>query len=129
MIPQKKQVASLELSMQLEKLGVKQDTLLYWIQYTTSDGLKGEWIVTQLYDPWGGTIKLYSAPTVAELGEMLPARIKTYYGSWNYLHITKLENSKEWIVTYYHDEIKGNTLANACAKMLIYLIENKLMQV
>ena len=75
MIPLEKQVTSLELSMQLEKLGVKQDTLLYWIQYTTSDGLKGEWVVTQLYDPWGGIIKPYSAFTVAELGEMLPERV------------------------------------------------------
>ena len=127
MIPLEKQVTSLELSKQLKDTGVKQDSVYYWTWAEWNE--KTEWVLI----PRDRAIKLkkekYSAFTVAELGEMLPARIKTDYGSWNYLLIVKLENTKEWLIGYYHDEIKGNTLANACAKMLIYLIEHKLVEV
>ena len=123
MIPLENQVTSLEPSMRLKELGVEQDSLWYWGERTYSDGKD---IVSKSRLRSSAWNEICSAFTVAELGEMLPARIKTDYGSWNYLLIVKLENTKEWLIGYYHDEIKGNTLANACAKMLIYLIEHKL---
>jgi hypothetical protein len=70
-----------------------------------------------------------SAFTVAELGEMLPSG----YHSW----IGNMENEKgEWIcVEFSEPEFEfgdncqqANTEANVRAKMLIYLIENKLIE-
>lgn len=123
MIPLEKQVTSLELSMRLKELGVEQDSLWYWGERTFANGMD---IIDKEKANSSAWIKICSAFTVAELGEMLPARIKTDYGSWNYLLIAKLKNPKEWLIGYYHDEIRGDTEANARAKMLIWLIEHKL---
>ena len=110
------QVCSLELAKQLKELGVKQDSLFY----INANG-------NLFYKDNPTKIEGYSAFTATELCEGLPARIKTDYDSWTYLYIGKLENTKEWFVAYYHDEIKGNTLANACAKMRIHLLKNNLI--
>ena len=123
MIPLEKQVTSLEPSMRLKELGVKQDSLWYWGERTFANGAD---IIDKEKANSSAWIKICSAFTVAELGEALPSSIKTNYGDLNYLHIAKLKNSKEWLVAYFHDEIRGDTEANARAKMLIWLIENKL---
>ena len=131
---------SLELAKLLQELGVKQDSLFAW--YQSCGGVYCEYRVHQASRDAQSTyhdgyvelpVEICAAFTVAELGEMLPARIKTDYGCWTYLHITKLENTKEWVIDYNYlldiAEIRENTEADARAKMLIHLIENKLVGV
>ena len=129
-----KDQVSFELAKQLKELGMKQDSLWYWCEYNEENAVPCLKLDRLAYKFIRQNRKreIYSAFTIAELCEGLPARIKTDYyrsfssarGSWSYLHIGKVENTKEWFVGYYHDiEIKGSTLANACAKMRIHLLK------
>lgn len=107
------QVTSLELTKRLKELGVKQESAFYW-----HGGLQYPYLVQR---PNGSDT--ISAFTVAELGEMLPALCKTW------------QNINGWSCEHWND--KGNcfdgkiihevTEADARAKMLIYLLENKLI--
>lgn len=137
------QVTSLELSKKLKELGVKQESLFYWCEwseeklkysrdlgndYLISDGLKDKGVA--------------SAFTVAELGEMLPRVIKKKVDdNSSFKNIEKFflshdENTGEghassYTFYYYGEAFDGfskadKTEANARAKMLVYLIENKL---
>lgn len=110
------QVCSLELSKRLKELGVKQESLFCW---TTELDL--EFLPTRLRNP----NICVAAFTVAELGEMLPER-----------HRTHKEKDCWYVTTHHclrcdgHDHLwSDKNEANARAKMLIYLIENKLMEV
>jgi hypothetical protein len=116
------QVTNLELSKKLKELGVKQESLFWWV------GSKNdEWFVMSLRSDEKdlmvggkeGRKEGYSAFTVAELGEMLPKQFGT----------TK-DHQDRWYVynRIGYEEQYADTEANARAKMLIYLIENKLMQ-
>lgn len=135
-----KQVCSLELAKKLKELGVKQESLFYHLP------VRG---IVQ----WGYYYKeeipdSVSAFTVAELGEMLPS-----YEEWTTvstpdnppegdssgIHIfTSFYNSKwqvEFDVDTYIEKIsdlptfRADTEADARAKMLIYLLENKLITI
>jgi len=64
-----RQVCSLELAKKLKKLEVKQDSLRYWIYCPETK----EWVLAQR--KWTKNWKMYSAFTVAELGELLPFKI------------------------------------------------------
>lgn len=108
------QVCSLELAKQLKELGVKQESIWYWHKYQDRD--------------WEATLAEsdLSAFTVAELGEMLPE----FVGSWrehdNFWHCDNSElgeNRRVWLT------FNADTEADARAKMLIYLIENKLIKI
>ncbi len=108
------QVTNLELSKKLKELGVKQESLFVWY------GLPF-WIpVLDTFKNKDG-LELYSAFTVAELGEMLPHHVTStksinnyWYSDWQFNNGTEHveESDKE---------------ADVRAKMLIYLIENKLI--
>lgn len=129
------QVCSLKLAKKLKKLGVKQESLFWWNR--TTKRLYPSKIV------WAGSAWI-SAFTVAELGEMLPAIItKTMSTPFSrtdriyWLGISREWNTskgKDWTIHYTTQESKGHTLevlydkseANLRAKMLIYLLENKL---
>lgn len=136
------QVCSLELAKKLKELGVKQKSVFYW----TRDSLYG-WQLKREGELFEGSEWEHFecdgdvfAFTVAELGEMLPARINGFE-----LRIEKRDlfppGEKvgiEWEVAYYElgyeDELRfdkqaADTEADARAKMLIYLIENKIMTV
>jgi hypothetical protein len=122
------QVCSLELARKLKKLGVEQDSIFFWCKFLGSpdyDLISGENEPNEYDD-------LISAFTVAELGEMLPKKIREN----EYLRIIK--NGKNWEVAYgffdwdgFEDTCKRTdfTEADARAKMLIYLLENKLLKV
>ncbi len=86
----------------------------------------------------------YSAFTVAELGEILPKTFKASKDITFPKEIQRKEDVVEWnlemrngglevvYIWYYHEAmdyltIKGDTEAEARAKMLIYLLENKLI--
>ena len=118
------QVCSLELAQKLKELGVEQDSLWFWGNYESRMYQKDNgWRITDTlyagdYEAWIG--EHYSAFTVAELGEMLlnafikikDKEIIDPRGRYNRL-VKKMYSFEEE--------------ANARAKMLIYLLENKLI--
>ncbi len=120
-----KQVISLEYAKRLKELGVKQESLFEWRKYR--DGDHDVWVVCNKYaddwtDAWGRSKKCLDkvdAFIVAELGELLPEDYFSgkYFSKGNY-HIV----DKEGIT-----KAEAKTEANARAKMLIYLLENKLI--
>ena len=108
------QVCSFKLANKLKELGVKQESLFYWMSYYASPNMKGNtWHVDYPVDYDG---KHYPRPsnteisafTVAELGEMLPE---------------KIEATIEMLTLY--KEMENDTEANARAKMLICLLGEK----
>ena len=139
MIPNEKQVTSLEPSKRLKELGVTQDSLFYWckntkfkdknfeLEYGTPAG-------TWQYKPskkWLDGI-MYSAFTVAEFGELLPQYAMSYRIATNKFSckFCELIEDKKGIPKYGKAIIKvAHTEADARAKMLTQLIENKLVEV
>lgn len=136
------QVCSLELAKKLKELGVKQESYFYWSCdhiNTTQHGLSRY----NLHDGIESNSENWSAFTVAELGEILKD-IRFPMGTWigekcyQFLSI-KCSMLSVWL---QHDFDAGfsekqetvfkavnDTEANMRAKMLIYLIENKLIEV
>ncbi len=119
------QVVSLELAKKLKKLGVKQESLWYWVKLQ----LQG-WIINKGY---GRHKEYYSAFTVAELGEMLPQWVKV--GNRSHKFDYRGKNSyDQWVFAYHIDyqsplkTVFDKTEANARAKMLIYLKEKGLIK-
>jgi hypothetical protein len=132
------QVTSLELSKRLKDQAVKQTSYFKW-EY----GLDGHNEIFHSKDTSCG-LEYCSAFTANELLELLPACIDTkqtqpfkFYS----LKISKKNNNNpQYIVIYCYDEnistknlcydiyVSDKNLCNALAKMLIYLIENNLME-
>lgn len=107
------QVCSLKSAKKLKELGVKQGSL-FWFNLNNKIVIvfKGQ-----------DTRKFYSAFTVAELGEMLPKgcfSLKTESEEFPYRCEYKQING-------YTSASGADTEAEARAKMLIYLLENKLI--
>lgn len=118
------QVTSLELSKRLKELGVKQWSLFYW---SIADDRKTMEIRYQTYvsEVNEETVPYYSAFTVAELGEMFPQEYTSQkgliYGGYWVCGI--------WNVQEEQELQKARTEADARAKMLIYLLENNLINI
>jgi hypothetical protein len=122
----KKQVCSLKLAKQLKELGVKQESLFYWsldfFTHISGKKVKEESLMYKPIRQWPKDyIKKFLIPafTCAELGEMLPEDART---------------EKKWKDKCYQfrgfwggHEFWSKTEANARAKMLIYLLKNKLI--
>jgi hypothetical protein len=123
------QVCSLELAKKLKELGVGQNGLYVWVDNNHAGWeveLETE-TVLPVY-PSGYCV----AFTVAELGELLPLCVETDPGTDGLLRCYKLDEA--WQVGYfdmenneYVDAVEADTEADARAKMLIYLLENKLV--
>lgn len=125
------QVCSLELAKRLKELGVKQESYFLWIiadHPNESSGtpfvehrgaLEGSYDKTPVCDGW--TLTSWSAFTVAELGEMLPDWTET---------VKRADEDWVCIIRHKHNDINDHSFAetevDARAKMLIYLLENKL---
>jgi len=119
------QVSSLEFSKKLKELGVKQESLFYWIKLY--DGtiilnhslMREHSVAGDLYQQFPSVkSNKYSAFTVAELGEMLPRDYMSFHNSIGKWFCEDLD-------TFIQPEYKANdynTEADARAKMLIYLI-------
>lgn len=143
------QVASLELSKRLKELGVEQESLFYHFgtnktaddsavsflnKATVPDGFIIAQNYLQLSDypcnrPNG---EKYSAFTVAELGELLPHKLDCQSDSINAGWISSqkhiINNEVKWDCCYVGKNIEwSDTEADCRAKMLIYLLENKLV--
>jgi hypothetical protein len=135
-----KQVTSLEPSKRLKELGVKQDSLFAWYQYR--DSVYCEYrehkascdAQSTYHDGYAKLpIEICAAFTVAELGGMLPRTIQWHdlehtlsysiddYGHKGFLHRVHYKRGTNSISSGGF-----KTEADARAKMLIYLIENKL---
>lgn len=114
------QVTNLELSKKLKEFGVKQSSYWYW-SCCNGVELKDRYthpVVQALTINPHWMRDIYSAFTVAELGEMLP---KTYYSQ-------RIGNRWGIFEDRVCQEIYEKTEADARAKMLIYLLENKLIK-
>jgi hypothetical protein len=115
-----KQVCSLELAKRLKELGVKQEAQFYWFH-----DVNGFWQLD--YTGGHSTPDDIAAFTVAELGEMLKwTKYHSVFGLWM--------GKEEWAVGHQDPDaeqfiaaVHADTEADARAKMLIYLIENKLI--
>jgi len=108
------QVVSLELAKKLKELGVKQESLFYWVIPAWAGMTKLEY-----KHPEAGYKCCLSAFTVAELGEMLPEKTN-WRGYANY--------GGEWKMEFGDFKVSAKTEADMKAKMLIHLIENNLIQ-
>lgn len=118
------QVTSLELSKRLKELGVEQRGYFCW---SVKDFETMEPKVVPLTGAVGilGKGVTCSAFTVAELGEMLPTFI--VYEHTNEDKRWRCFSTKEVGTGSYPSLQYADTEADARAKMLIYLIENKLV--
>ena len=142
-----KQVVSLDLSKKLKELGVKQESLWYWVKYDETNENYKDYIVKDWFllpdcgetscngEDWAYIKEeTYSAFTVAELGEMLPYKIPTseFYltiGKGKLEYFVYYVTQNNWQYYYNGISFHNKTEANARAKMLIYLLENKLMEI
>jgi len=119
------QVCSLDLAKRLKELGVKQESAWYWKHNTESPhGSIDEWVLVH-YDnePYQvGSEYHVAALTVAELGEMFGESELPFYddGEWKSAGYYDLPSGRQ--------RLTADTEADARAKMLIYLLEQKLIQ-
>ena len=132
------QVCSLDLAKQLKKLGVKQESLYWWSEHTQPPTL---WSEKADDDNAIWDERQYSAFTVAELGEMLPGYIESKglqirmelqckkLTNWNKYSVEYRIPSESYAFTTDEIILNADTEADARAKMLIYLLENKLIEI
>lgn len=124
------QVVSLELSKRLKELGLKHESLYMWALDKSGYCME---VRLKRKISFERSEFVYSAFTVAELGEMLPMFVKTD-GKENYLSTGVIsENKRDKTNRKYFVRIENigfnglktaNTEADARAKMLIFLLEN-----
>jgi len=124
-----KQVCSLKLAKKLKELGVKQESLFYWWRCYADESDKEIWNLDYgKYYKEDGMEGMCSAFTVAELGEMLPESIDNEDGLWEKIWSARTQFG-EWRIALGESHFeKAKTEAEARAKMLIYLINNKLIK-
>lgn len=134
-----KQVCSLELAKKLKEFGAPQESYFWW---TIPEGGNEKDYFVSNEDAFGfceqdtcsfnhGRVSAY---TVVELGELLPVRVNFDY----WIRHEKEPDGKS-ISMYIESDRDGDyirmssdwqdTEANARAKMLVYLLENKLIEV
>jgi hypothetical protein len=123
------QVCSLEFGKRLKELGVKKESLFYWIK----EEEPYLWYNSNRYpihcEHW-----YYPAYSVAELGELLP---KVIFVNEIRYYLTQIPTvDSEWILFYRNSFGSSKTIeaadineANLRAQMIIYLIENKFMEI
>ena len=122
----KDQVVSLEYAKKLKELGIEQISL-FWRHRSWNNEKKIENVPYILYQPDNTSYATdYSTFTVAELGKLLiETTNKIDCGDCCYDH--SFENEKptlSWADNHY---VIGENEADVRAKMLIYLLENKLL--
>lgn len=119
------QVASLELSRKLKALGVKQESVFVW--YGNEDKGTSYVGLASSYSSRG----ICAAFTVAELGEILPLFIVSGKTDRQpeFKKYLCFEGAREGRLSMPDKRFIADdgTEANARAKMLIYLIENKII--
>lgn len=128
------QVCSLELSKKLKELGVKQESLFWWVYVNHGD----YWELDAGHHdyhhfPLNDTTDC-AAFTVAELGESMNIELTDANESESFT--LKISNAIDfWCVTFGNDDhditpqFERPKLADALGEMLAYLIEDKLITV
>lgn len=125
-------VCSLDLAKRLKELGVKQESLYFWVDDL---GLSPPYVWQTNNFPQKIKNYMCSAFNICELGDLLPdnlcidkahpnlfiAKGTQKEGSWTIGYSTM----SDAITTFYTEE----NLANAMARLLIHLIENKIMMI
>lgn len=113
------QITSLELSKRLKELGVKQINWFYWVHEF------GNWWLFNKENYEGkkkSSVRIWSYPafTVAELGELLPD-----------IQFRTDKEGSIYRIVFFGDsrgiKIEARDETNARAKLLIYLLANKLI--
>lgn len=125
------QVCSLEFAKRLKELGIKQDSLFFWIK----EEKPYIWYNSNNY-PIHIEKFYYSAFTCSELGEILPAILYSNKESLPDAVFETLKNEQNrWLASYFikHSTppkiaIIDDTEVDARAKMLIHLLENGLIK-
>lgn len=138
------QLCSLDLAKRLKELGVKQRSIFYHITFINTSSAQYDKNNEQVWndiigeDEWDDykersylkKLRRYSAFTVAELGEMLPNNIHD-----KFLTTHRCVRQGWWVFySKFNDKDTDNNScwdfseADARAKMLIHLLENKLME-
>lgn len=115
------QVCNLKLSKRLKELGVPQESLWYHWQTVDTEEYIG------IKDFQSLEMENFSAFTVAELGEMLPkgTTLETFYHS---LEVQLQYNLLDGSIQELEERVvQGDTEADARARLLIYLLENNLI--
>ncbi len=121
------QVCSLDLAKRLKELGVKQESLFSWVAYENPPfGIcKESDVPIDYWDVYYNRTNdkcppdyYISAFTCSELGEMLSGNI----------NIFKHDSGRWRVLDNDNDMFSDEKLSNAMAKMLIYLLENGLME-
>jgi hypothetical protein len=121
------QVVSLELAKKLKELGVKQESIFYYAHqgkiwsrehyydnYNSNDENDQEAVTFEYYLSEVNGGQIYSAYTVAELGDIFPVNIQLPFKDIEY-----------WKWSSPKGRHTSPTEADARAKMLIHLIENQ----
>lgn len=124
-----KEVTSHDLSIELYKLGVKQDSYFVWIKHSIFWSLI-PFAMSKKEEGTGTWEKRISAFLSSELGELLPNTVASFsYDEEGRKKefLCKLHVEGDW--SKYIRIETAETEADARAKMLIYLLENKLMTV
>lgn len=125
------QVSNKELSVRLRDLGVKQESLFYWTRPPESDDIYVCWYWENMSTASGETVdwEQISAFTVAELGEMLWTAFEK--AGWDLLYKAYGEVFDFKGTQRIGDLGIVNLMRkpDMAAKMLIYLIENKLITI
>ena len=128
------QVCNLELAKRLKKLGVPQNpkTLFWWIHRRPSRN-RSSWLV-RFYSDRRSKDDI-AAFTVSELGFLLPDYLDDPKKEW-LLRFRQEKHKVGWLVGYgklydcgWYVFMQGRYEANARAKLLIYLLENKLVTI
>ena len=124
-------LVNLELSKQLEKCGYKQEGLWWWCEDKIRSYDESTWRLygketakARLHN--SPELKQYVAPTVAELGEILPKTIRTKDDDYNLVivkDLNKLQYEAEVDYSTWDTlkKVEADTEVNARAKMYIYL--------
>lgn len=126
------QVCSLELAEKLKKLRVEQESYFYWDNRT---GINKYVIVNKDFFKVDKRNSI-SAFTATELLEMLPEEIDNKYileigksgGEYQIYYVDRSDEISDYCFNKGEDDIDvdDKNFANALAKMLIYIRENKL---
>lgn len=120
-------VHDLEYAKKLKELGVKQDSIFYLFRHIVDEDIRKNYMFCTDKQK-GSLFKHYSAFTATELLEMLPDKIlysRTFKQYWS---LAIIKNKDVFEVFYGSYQYRNKKLSNGLAKMLIYLIENKLME-
>ena len=117
------QVTSLELSRCLKEIGVKQESLFYWVCHWVNRTPERTFNLFYGKDEDDTVNEFVSAFTVAELGEMLPEGTESHRRDNTWWCILDRRVGRRNVT----EAKKASAEADARAAMLIHLLENKLI--